>query len=273
MFSLCKNCNCSSSDTPPLTPPLSSSSAPKQSSLESEAKSSSAKDQNLELDEMSPQNLGSAATANANRAFDVHPFSTNPLLTRSDVVSAVTSLLDPLAAGFSPLSSLVKVGSSGTRFDETAAQVEGYARPLWGLAPLLAGGSDYAGTQKFVDGLVAGTDPESEEFWGYMEDQDQRMVEACPIGYTLAIANEQFWNPLSESQKKNVETWLGSMNDKDMPNTNWYVVFVVLRRLVPSLSLLLSFSPSGDARHREKKTSVVNSYHGTILFPVLNPYH
>jgi hypothetical protein len=219
MFSLCKNCNCSSSVAPP---PLPSSSAPKQFSNESESEIP-AKSHNLELDEMSPQNLGSAATANANRAFDVHPFSTNPLLTRDDVVSAVASLLDPLAAGFSPLNSLVKVGSTGTRFDETAAQVEGYARPLWGLAPLLAGGNDYAGTQKFVNGLIAGTDPESEEFWGYMEDQDQRMVEACPIGYTLAIANEKFWDPLSDAQKKNVETWLGSMNDKDMPNTNWYV--------------------------------------------------
>jgi len=46
------------------------------------------------------------------------------------------------------------------------------------------------------------------------------MVEACPIGYTLAIADKYFWEPLTEKQKKNVETWPGSMNDKDMPNTN-----------------------------------------------------
>ncbi|KAF2738464.1 hypothetical protein EJ04DRAFT_486370 [Polyplosphaeria fusca] len=162
-----------------------------------------------------------AATANANRAFPLHPFSTNPLKTRDDVVQAVASLLDPLAAGDSPLHSMVKVSSTGTRFDETAAQVEGYARPLWGLAPLLAGDSKYAGTERFVQGLVAGTDPESPEFWGYMEDQDQRMVEACPIGYTLAIAHKDFWDPLTDKQKKNVESWLGSMNDKDMPNTNW----------------------------------------------------
>ncbi|KAH7126932.1 hypothetical protein B0J11DRAFT_289902 [Dendryphion nanum] len=162
-----------------------------------------------------------AATANANRSFPLHPFSTNPLRTRDDVVDAVASLLDPLAAGDSPFHSMVKVGTSGTRFDETAAQVEGYARPLWGLAPLLAGGSKYAGTDRFVQGLVAGTDPESDEFWGYMEDQDQRMVEACPIGYTLAIAHKDFWDPLTDKQKKNVEAWLGSLNSKDMPNTNW----------------------------------------------------
>ena len=163
-----------------------------------------------------------ATTANVNRAFDLHPFSTNPLKTRDDVVAAVASLLDPLIPGFSPDHGLIKVGSTGTRFDETAAQVEGFARPLWGLAPLLAGGSKYAATEKFVQGLIAGTDPESPEFWGYMEDTDQRMVEACPIGFTLAVANKDFWDPLTERQKKNVETWLGSMNDKKMPDTNWY---------------------------------------------------
>ncbi|KAJ4286671.1 hypothetical protein N0V90_012923 [Kalmusia sp. IMI 367209] len=162
-----------------------------------------------------------AKVANANRSFPLHPFHSNPLQTRSDVVDAVASLLDPLHGGASAKHSMVKVGSTGTRFDETAAQVEGYARPLWALAPLLAGDSKYAGTEKFVQGLVAGTDPESDEFWGFMEDQDQRMVEACPIGYTLAIAHKDFWDPLTDKQKNNIETWLGSMNDKDMPNTNW----------------------------------------------------
>ena len=73
-------------------------------------------------------------------------------------------------------------------------------------------------------GLIAGTDPENPEFWGNMEDLDQRMVEACPIGYTLAIANKEFWDPLTEKQRENIANWLGSMNDKEMPNTNWYVI-------------------------------------------------
>ncbi|KAK8185521.1 hypothetical protein BKA81DRAFT_373144 [Phyllosticta paracitricarpa] len=56
-----------------------------------------------------------------------------------------------------------------------------------------------------------------------MEDKDQRMVEACPIGFALAIAGDYFWKRLDDAQKKNVEAYLGSMNEKDMPNTNWYV--------------------------------------------------
>jgi hypothetical protein len=116
------------------------------------------------------------------------------------VIDVVASLLDPLAGGSSPLHGLVEVGSTGTRFDETAAHIEGYARPL------LANRSKYAGTERLVNGLIAGIDPESPEFWGMMEDMDQRMVEACPIGYTLAISDKYFWEPLTEKQKKIVET-------------------------------------------------------------------
>jgi hypothetical protein len=54
-----------------------------------------------------------------------------------------------------------------------------------------------------------------------MEDLDQRMVESCPIGFTLAVAGKDFWDPLSEQEKTNVAQWIGSMNDKEMPNTNW----------------------------------------------------
>jgi hypothetical protein len=141
------------------------------------------------------------SAADTNRTSPVHPFCTNPLRSRQDVVDAVASLLDPLEAGTSPLSALIRIGFTGTRFDEIAAQVEGFARPLWGLAPLLSGGSKYEGTGRFVQGLVNGTDPKSSEFWSYMENIDQRMVEACPIGYTLAIAQDQFWKPLTKGTK------------------------------------------------------------------------
>ncbi|KAK4888496.1 hypothetical protein LTR27_012609 [Elasticomyces elasticus] len=165
--------------------------------------------------------MSTARTAAANQPFPAHPFSKNALKTRDDVIAACASLLDPLEAGFSPECAMVSVGGTGTRFDETAAQIEGYARPLWGLAPLLAGGSDYKNSHMFVKGIISGTDPKGPEFWGNMEDLDQRMVESCPIGYTLAIAGKQFWDPLTEQQKNNVATWIGSMNDREMPDTNW----------------------------------------------------
>lgn len=148
-------------------------------------------------------------------------FSSNPLKTRDDLSAFLIGLLDPLAAHTSPGGARIHIGYTGTHYDEAAAQLEGFSRPIWGLASLLAGDGEYEGTKRWVDGFTNGSDPESEEFWGNMRDKDQRMVECSAIGFSIAVAKDKLWNPLSPRAKVNFETWLGGMNDKEMPNTNW----------------------------------------------------
>jgi len=115
------------------------------------------------------------------------------------------TLLDPLAAHTSPNGALIRIpGATAVRFDDRASLIEGYARPLWGLAPLLAGGGKYEGAQRWIEGLKAGTDPGSPEYWQAADNSDQRMVEQCPIGFVLAVVPE-FWQELSDKQKRNVE--------------------------------------------------------------------
>ncbi|KAK5806174.1 hypothetical protein VI817_000432 [Penicillium citrinum] len=149
------------------------------------------------------------------------PFSNSPFRTRADLQSACCALLDPLLPLFTAGGSRVKIGSSTTRFDEGGAQIEGYARPLWALASLLAGNYDYTSAARWREGIINGTDPNHAEFWGHIEDSDQRMVEMCPIGFTLAVAPHVFWDPLTQNQKDNVTNWLASINAREMPNTNW----------------------------------------------------
>ena len=150
-----------------------------------------------------------------------HPFSNIKIKDRASVQSLLKSLLDPLAPHFSPLKARIRVpGATAVRFDSTASEIEGLCRPLWGLGALLAGGGSYGGTRWWIDGFKAGTDPESPEYWGDPKDNDQRMVEMCPLGFTLAVA-PVFWNELSEKERGNVERWLGnSINEKK------YVYFV-----------------------------------------------
>ncbi|KAK0754784.1 hypothetical protein B0T18DRAFT_425122 [Schizothecium vesticola] len=152
-----------------------------------------------------------------------HPFSLVPLTgTRASVQTLLTTLLDPLEPFFSPARARVRVpGATAVRFDQTASEIEGFCRPLWGLACLLAGGGEYRGTQWWVDGLRAGTNEEGDEYWGWPRDNDQRMVEMCPLGFALAVA-PGVWEGLGEEGRRGVERWLGnSVNGKDMPNTNW----------------------------------------------------
>ncbi|KAF3386630.1 hypothetical protein F1880_000100 [Penicillium rolfsii] len=160
-------------------------------------------------------------SVHANGKTPTHPFSDSPFRTRANLQAACCALLNPLLPLFTPGCSRVKIGSSTTRFDEGGAQIEGYARPLWGLASLLAGNYNYQEAANWREGIINGTDPESPEYWGDIEDLDQRMVEMCPIGFTLAVAPHVFWDPLTDKQKENVTRWLNSINEREMPNTNW----------------------------------------------------
>lgn len=144
-----------------------------------------------------------------------HPFSAVRLTDRASVQELLRTLLDPLEPFFSPLKARVRCpGATAVRFDQAASEVEGICRPLWGLACLLAGGGSYRGAQWWIDGIRAGTDPENPEYWGYPRDNDQRMVEMCPLGFALAVA-PQIWGGLSDAERRNVEGWLGnSINEK-----------------------------------------------------------
>lgn len=123
-------------------------------------------------------------------------FSSNPLLTKSDLAQFLKDLLDPLAPYTSPGGARIQLGYTGTHYDDVAAQLEGFARPLWGLASLLKGGGLYEGSKRWVDGLKNGVDSGSPEFWGYMRDKDQRMVECSPIGFFLASCPKETWGEL-----------------------------------------------------------------------------
>ncbi|ETN42005.1 uncharacterized protein HMPREF1541_03944 [Cyphellophora europaea CBS 101466] len=147
--------------------------------------------------------------------------STHALTTRSDFAHACSSLLQPLLPFFSPGRTRVKLGATATRYDETGAQLEGFTRPLWGLASLLAGGFPFTDASFWLEGLRNGTNPAHPEFWGWPRDLDQRMVEMCPLGFALIVAPAQLWEPLTQSEKQNVQQWLGAINAREMPNTNW----------------------------------------------------
>ncbi|KAG8769630.1 hypothetical protein FRC20_004497 [Serendipita sp. 405] len=151
-----------------------------------------------------------------------NPLANNPLQTRDDLANGLKAMLDPLAAFTSKGGARVDLGATATHFDTTAASLEGFSRPLWGLSSLLAGGGDYQGVDRWIRGFENGTDPTNEaEFWGMTRGKDQRMVEMAAIGFTLVVAKEKIWDKLSESGRDNLTSWLNCINDKDMPNTNW----------------------------------------------------
>ncbi|HUS41052.1 MAG TPA: DUF2264 domain-containing protein [Ilumatobacteraceae bacterium] len=157
-----------------------------------------------------------------------NPLARGPLQTRDDVARAVTDLYEPLRAHVSPGGARVRLGSYASVFEQSTAELEGFARPLYGIVPLAVGGHDFAHWDRFVSGLDAGTDPDSAEYWGPVPgDNDQRMVEQAAIGLALAFCPQQTWEHLSSGARDRLVGWLQGIFDHD-PNANNWQFFRVL---------------------------------------------
>lgn len=149
------------------------------------------------------------------------PLARNPLKTRLQLQQAVRELFAPLRPHFSEGRARIKLGSTGATFPEEVAGLEGFARPLWGLVPLAAGGGTFDDWMCYRAGLTNGSDPAHPEYWGAAGDYDQRLVEMAAIGFALALAPDVIWSPLEPYAKKNLATWLNRINEVEVVDNNW----------------------------------------------------
>ena len=158
----------------------------------------------------------------------MNPLADASLETRHDIQRAVIRLIDPLVPHFSPGAARVKPGPQGAHFPDVAAEMEGFARPLWGLAPHAAGGGDASDHwERYRRGLVNGTDPQHPEYWGPAGDTSQKHVETAAIGFALALAPGELWDPISEAERERVATYLNQVNDVELYECNWLFFRVV----------------------------------------------
>ena len=150
-----------------------------------------------------------------------NPMWSNPLRSRADVETALRESFAPLLPYFSPGAARVRLNGAAAHFDRAAADLEGFARPLWGLVPLAAGGGQFEHWELFRRGLSNGTDPKHPEYWGAVTETDQRMVELAAIGLALRMAPEHIWDPLDDDAKSNIAEYLLQARRHNYANNNW----------------------------------------------------
>jgi hypothetical protein len=150
-----------------------------------------------------------------------NPLAGNPLETREDMSRALHDLFEPLLPYFSEGNARVRLDGAAAHFDRAAADLEGFARPLWGLAPLGAGQGDFAHWHRYAEGLANGTDPSHPEYWGAVNGRDQRMVELAALGFALALVPDKIWEPLSATARANVIAYLKHARQFDYADNNW----------------------------------------------------
>lgn len=150
------------------------------------------------------------------------------LHTKQDFQKLLFDMLDPLKPYYTPGRAGLKLGVTSTNYDEKAILIEAFSRPLWGLVPFWAGGGENREFEEiYRQGLIHGTDPEHEEYWGGFHAFDQKFVEMAAMGYGLVLAPEKLWDPLTETEKDHLAAWLYGINEYELPVCNW-VLFAVI---------------------------------------------
>jgi hypothetical protein len=117
-------------------------------------------------------------------------------------------------------------GAAGASYRPRTIAVEGWSRMLWGLAPFLAGGYEWDGADKILEGLRTGPG----NHWGIPEDGDQRFVEMAALSLSLILDRQRFWDALSADEQNRLYGYLDTINAHPFFRNNW-VLFRVLVNL------------------------------------------
>ena len=156
--------------------------------------------------------------------------------TKEEWQECLLSILEPLKAKFSADSARIVLDGGGTTYPQRVIELEAFARPLWGLVPFWYGGGHEPFFEKqYLEGLIAGPNPQSPGFWGDCSDYDQRFVEMAPIAFGLMAVPDILWNPLPEDAKDRLASWLYQINDHEMSRCNWYFFRIIVNTALKAL--------------------------------------
>jgi hypothetical protein len=111
----------------------------------------------------------------------------------------------------------------GSNHDPGATWFELVTRPLWGMAPHAAGGG--TATEQWNElrsALAAAVDPGHRWYIGEPVDRDQRIVESAAVGYALAAAPHEMWDPLSGKDRDHLARWLSAAAHAVPVDNNWH---------------------------------------------------
>lgn len=200
----------------------------------------------------------------------------NEIKTRKDLAQLLLDWIRPLKSCYSAGHSMLKVGDTAAHYGEKAARMEGFSRVLWGAGPLLATeNEDLSAEQRqevtewnqiCLDGLIHGTDPDHEEYWGDVCDFDQKMVEMAALVTAILLSPKRMWDPMTEAQQQKVRNWLDQINHLGVHANNWRF----FRILVNVLFTVYDLQPNRDMLAEDWQV-IENCYDGDGWYYDGNP--
>lgn len=115
----------------------------------------------------------------------------------------------------------IDLGESGTVYSEDIRHIESFLRPLWAFGPFLVSYHNKELETIYLEGIRAGVNPEHPDYWGLVNDYDQRLVEMASLATTLLLAKDKTWDLLNEKEQNQLHAWLMQINMHEIPKSNW----------------------------------------------------
>ena len=173
--------------------------------------------------------------------FDRSPFTG---YTRTHWEEIYKILLKGIQKYASPGKAFIKFPGQTSYNGELSDWIEGFARTsfLSGFflhgresAIVSLGGEDFNIAAFYKQGLLNGTDPQGEEYWGEIADYDQKIVEAAAVALFIYFSKPLVWDTCSLSEKNRIAAWLQTAIGKKVYPNNWMLFNVIVNSVLKSL--------------------------------------
>lgn len=182
------------------------------------------------------------------------------LMSQNDYLNLFKRINEPLRS-FYRGSSRIMFGSTGVGYGNKIAGIEGFARMLWGAGPAYWY-LDGDWQDEIRKGIIRGTDPYSEDYWGVLHDRDQRMVEMPPIALALLYQNHSLWQQFSKDEQAQISNWLRQIFQYDCSDGNWQFFKVLVYQVLKHLGVSVGDSEVADVKSAMKKIDACYCGHG-----------
>ncbi|MDH6363974.1 hypothetical protein M2139_000959 [Enterococcus sp. PF1-24] len=116
---------------------------------------------------------------------------------------------------------LVKIGSSGTIYNEKIRQAETFLRLLWGYAGYYKEQPIDALFKQLILGIAEGVNPKGNNYWGDVDGVNQLMVEMAPLAVFVLMNEEKVKTEMCIEDQKNMISWLDQINLYQTADNNW----------------------------------------------------
>ncbi|UCM91191.1 DUF2264 domain-containing protein [Streptomyces marincola] len=146
--------------------------------------------------------------------------------TRAHWTALADHMLDALAPFRSPRGARYALPGPDSRNGRASDELEGFARSFL-LAGFRIAGERGTGPvasallERYAEGIAAGTDPASPEFWPRPDETGQAKVEAASIALILQLTKPWLWDRLDDAVRDRTVAWLATVIGQPYPPINW----------------------------------------------------